>query len=616
MTALTAQPESKSRLRGRERADISLSATILALNLAGVILVSVAYNGGRVQKTWADSAFWIAQLMLFVPFAYRLALQAPSRSERIGMVVLLAMELYVVKVLYSPEEYKFTDEFQHWRTVSDILESGQLFRANFMLPVSALYPGLEIATSALANLSGTNVFLSGTAVVALVRLPFSLGMYLLFEDLSNSGRVASIASLLYMTCPHYQFFDAMFSYQSIALGFAFVALYLVSSSDKGGDGARVPRRIVLYTCIGLVVMSHHITSYALLTLLATWVAVAWVGKGRGWGAYSPVGPLLITAVMTFGWLIYVGSITIGYLVNPLDSVILELTALLLGQGSATDVFRAPTGPVWERVATLAAVFTISVCLLPGAKLVFRRYYARSGALALLVVGFGYYLSLLVRFTGHGAEFTGRSWSYIFLGVAFVVATLLDYLASSRTFIPGTQPYLRLSVVAVMTVLLVGGITSGWPPYWARLPGPYLASGFERSVEPQSVLAAHWTREALGTGNRFATDFTNYTLLGAYGGQDAIRGASQLFFASGIGQAERHILITQDIEYIAVDLRLSQYLPASGRYFEPQEPGAFDHVRPIPKGSLTKFDSLIGADRLFDSGDIVIYNVDQVKYVAK
>ncbi|MGO8477736.1 hypothetical protein ACC739_38260, partial [Rhizobium ruizarguesonis] len=49
------------------------------------------------------------------------------------------------------------DEFLHWATVKDILEAGRLFLPNPLLPVSPLYHGLELITSALVNLSGLSV---------------------------------------------------------------------------------------------------------------------------------------------------------------------------------------------------------------------------------------------------------------------------------------------------------------------------------------------------------------------------------------------------------------------------------------------------------------------------
>ena len=64
-----------------------------------------------------------------------------------------------------------------------------------------------------------------------------------------------------------------------------------------------------------------------------------------------------------------------------------------------------------------------------------------------------------------------------------------------------------------------------------------------------------------------------------------------------------------VRYIVVDHRLSRALPSvgSGNYFERGEPGAGQHTTPIDPAALAKFDNLPLVSRVFDSGDIIIYD---------
>ena len=165
------------------------------------------------------------------------------------------------------------------------------------------------------------------------------------------------------------------------------------------------------------------------------------------------------------------------------------------------------------------------------------------------------------------------------------------------------------------VVFVGGITSGWPPFWERLPGPYKVSAFERSVEPEGIAAAQWTLVHLGPGNRFAADFTNYTLLGTYGDQDVVRNVADVYYSPVFGPAQVTQLADAGVQYLLVDLRLSTQLPAGGSYF-PDDPQKDRHSTPIPRRDLTKFNSVPGIDRIYDSGDIVIYDVQGVLDVAQ
>ena len=57
-----------------------------------------------------------------------------------------------------------------------------------------------------------------------------------------------------------------------------------------------------------------------------------------------------------------------------------------------------------------------------------------------------------------------------------------------------------------------------------------------------------------------------------------------------------------------DRRLSDALPQVGVYIDSGEPGAFAHKKPIPRAALTKFGRAPGVSRVFDSGDIAIYDV--------
>ena len=64
---------------------------------------------------------------------------------------------------------------------------------------------------------------------------------------------------------------------------------------------------------------------------------------------------------------------------------------------------------------------------------------------------------------------------------------------------------------------------------------------------------------------------------------------------------------QSLGYVLVDRRLSEMLPASGQYF-PVDPNAGKYTRPLPLADLTKFNQVPGLARIYDSGNIVIYDL--------
>jgi hypothetical protein len=85
-------------------------------------------------------------------------------------------------------------------------------------------------------------------------------------------------------------------------------------------------------------------------------------------------------------------------------------------------------------------------------------------------------------------------------------------------------------------------------------------------------------------------------------------ATPIFFSSSLGSYDVSILRQTRVRYLVVDLRLSKALPLLGFYFDEEEPGAFQHTTPIDSASLTKFNTIPQINRVFDSGDIVIYDV--------
>jgi hypothetical protein len=157
------------------------------------------------------------------------------------------------------------------------------------------------------------------------------------------------------------------------------------------------------------------------------------------------------------------------------------------------------------------------------------------------------------------------------------------------------------------------LIAGWPS-WARLPGPYLVGADTRSIEPQGIGAAEWAYNYLGSDNRISADRINGLLMGAYGNQRIVTGVSDqlflapVFFSSQLTADDQALLERGQIRYLVVDHRLSTAPPMFGVYLESGEPGTHEHNEPIPLAALTKFDMLSNVSRLYDSGDIVIYDV--------
>ena len=133
--------------------------------------------------------------------------------------------------------------------------------------------------------------------------------------------------------------------------------------------------------------------------------------------------------------------------------------------------------------------------------------------------------------------------------------------------------------ALAALLFMGGIIIGIAR-WARLPGPYILSGDTRAIQTESIVAAEWVRDVLGSANNVTADRTNELLLGSYGEQNVIHGVSWIYFYPALGSSEQVSLQRADVHFIVADRRLTTMLPLSGYYFERGEPGSRQHTEPM------------------------------------
>jgi hypothetical protein len=588
-------------------------APALGLIAAGaLLLIAVADTGARASAEWAEPLFWFGLVALYAPIVARLAAPDAARGERLALILMLGGGLYLVKIMHSPLGVTHHDEFIHWRTTRDILDTGRLFPENALLPVSPLYSGLENATAALASLSGLSIFISGAVVVGAARLVVVGALFLFYEQVADSAWVAGLATALYMANPTFVYFGGMFKYESLALAFFGLTLAALARRERATSvTARIGLTVVALVALAAVAVTHHLTAYALLGLLALWLAIARLRRGADGPGLT--GFVVVAAMLNVGWLLFVASITVGYLAPLFTTAVLEIVRLMsLEQGSSRQLFTSASGevaPLWQRATGIASVALILSALPFGLWAVWRRHRRRALALALAVVALGYPATLALRLVGdeRGWEVSHRSSVFVFLALGFLVALAIERWLARRPGWLGVAP-----VVVAASIIFLGGMIGGWPPKW-RLPGPYLVAAATRSVEPQGIAAALWARVWLGPDNRIATDSVNYMLMGSYGEQyyvSTLNGGvdtSWVFYAPAIGPGEIDILRRGRISYLVVDRRLTSAPPMLPPYAG-GDPRGKDYTRPVPAAALAKFDQTPGVSRVFDSGDIVIYDV--------
>lgn len=607
----------------------------LALMLLAQAIATVAARDG---DGWADTVYWLSVGgMVLVVAAVQLS-PRPSARERLGLLVGLGLALYGVKVLANPFGLTYFDELSHARTALDIADSGQLLHENPLLPISPYFPGLEIIAVSLSKLTGLSLFASGVTVIGVGRVILVAALYALFSEASRSPRIAGLATVVYMANPSFLYFDSGFSYESFALPMSIAALVLTLRWMRAEPG---PRSLALLACTALIVAglvpTHHLTSYlfAALTIgLCAFSRLSWRWGGTSW----PPWPIAVVAVAgTVAWAATVATPTYDYLEPILRPAVEGVAKVATGSEEAHKAFSAAPAPearapFWLRTTAFASILLVLACLPWGLLLAWRR---RSNPAALLLgaIAFLYVPTLVLRIAGSGVESANRSSGFVFLGVGFVIALLIEHVVEHRGLPELSWGRLRLSIrirpdsagvrsgvravmLAGVIVLFVGGVTVFWPPY-SRLPGPYLAGTDLRAVSQQGIAAARWMRGQLGPGHEVLTDRTNGQIAGAYGAQDPVGGTVRdlsialPFTSSTLSRKGVRVLNGKKVDYLIVDTRLSDSIPIRGWYFSSSELYAKPYAKPIPLQKLTKFGHLNGINLIYDDGAIRIYDVREL-----
>jgi hypothetical protein len=467
MSAAIARPlPAAGLLAGQERLGLYPPITLLAAT--GLVIVAFANTLARVSGPGATTLWWVGLLAITAPAAIRLLSRAAGRGERVAIVATTGLALYIVKLLHGPGAFVMFDELQHTATLLDIMENGRLFTFNTVLVASPYYPGVEVLADLLGR-SGLPVWESGALVIGAARLLHVIAMFLLFERVSGSARIAGVGTLIYMTNPSFLFFDAQFSYESVALPLATYAVWLIARREPVAESPEPPSRpgrwwfrvhpaggfgttggtrlgltILTLLAIGSVVVTHHVSAIALSGFLVAWAVVSLGYKAlRRRGGADVVTFAIVSVVATSAWMLYVATVTVRYLAPAVGSAVTQVIDLVGGEESGRELFRSATGqaaPAWEQGLGYASV-AVALLLLPiGLPMVWRRYRDRSAAMTLALVALLYPVTLVARLTPRGAELSARSAEFVFLGVGFVGAvglvTLMERFTEWRSSGPG------------------------------------------------------------------------------------------------------------------------------------------------------------------------------------
>lgn len=613
-----------------------------ALISSGLLVVSVSYAASRLNWAYADWVYWAGLLLQFVPAAMVLLRKNVSRREAIGVVLLLGITLYLTKLLVNPSTFAFMDEMQQWRSAYNSLETTRLFEWNPILEVSPYYPGLANITNALVLITGWSIHDTGVILIGVIRVMLMLSLFLFFERISRSHRIGGLSALLYMCNPAFLGWTSYYIYQSLALPLAFLALYCIVRLNDQNLNIRFGLTVSILMIVPAITVTHHVTAiiFAGLVSLFAIVPPLWVkvNTTRNWHRMAKltrkISPWLsrrvalfwilarqnksadfekndlgwlavLIVVYVFIWIIYFASLTLVYLGGQIGGIINEIIHFSFSAAGQSAAAPPPMLPPFELFMAYGSMALLLIGVPFGMVQTLRKFRGDSLTITMVSGSIALFFVFIVRFTSaRGGEILGRTWPFLYVVIALVLATGILFLADITNW---AKWFARVGVFAAILILFIGGIASGWPPYWSRLPGNYIVGGVERAVDVYGLTASDWARDHLEENSTVASDFMMHHMLGSYGLQATIMGMGDLFMNPTYAEYHQDLVDEYQLEYLVVDTRMADDVPRLGFYYGSWEDVTYSD-KPVPLDYITKYDNIPLVNRIYDSGAVVFYDI--------
>ena len=619
-------------------------ASIVLCSAAGLGVLEVADQASRRANTAIPTylLFWLGMLLIFVPIALRALARDVNPLERLSLVVCLGLALYLVKILASPYNFTFVDEYVHVRNTHEMINMHHLFTWNPLLETAAYYPGLAALTAGVVALTGLSMFAAGLVIIGIARVVLCAYFYLIFESVTDSHRAAAAASLVYMANPMFLFWSSTFTYENLGLPLgAFVIWWTGRTRNRGGPVSMV----VAVVGIIAVTITHHIVGFAMSGLLVAWWLAERVGCRASKATRRRVGVLaLVASCATLVWFFGVARPAPTYLLtHNLFPALRDTFSVISGHTAPRKLYAINKDfvpPAWEPVAGFAATLVLLGALPAG--LLRARWSYRQAPLAIaMALAIAYPITLVSRLSQQGASLSGRSSEFVYTGVGCIIGMLFIPTASRwhrrrasargerdghrqedkvRRPSTSTGKALRDTVIpasiaaALATVVFVGNVTVG-TRFFERLPEGANPHGYERSLQPDVIAASVWALHHLGPNQMFSANFIDSWALATDGEQDLANPPLvwPIFFAESVDRDVVQRIKDLRLRYLLVNWRMTRGLPQSpDLYVDPLEPEAGHYVHKFPARALEKFSLNPCIRLLYDAGAIQIYDLSQIE----
>jgi len=515
MTELAPLPAMSLPQRRRPMRTAAGVLLLLATVAAGVALIVVAYAMAKHSTSVAHfHVFWAGFALVLIPVVVAGG-RAPGRWTAAGLLVAYGVITMLPKFLMSPNGPVFFDEFGHIRHANDIVASGHLDVPSAYLPILRVYPGLEVLTAWLHDLTGVSTWHVGQALVLVAHCAVLLIVRSIARMAGLGDRAAFFAAIVYSLNPSYMYFDTQYAYESLGLPLCFAAIALAFAIMR----TRTVRAglffvVAALAAVGACIVTHHVSAAVMVIVLELVSVITPVAGRRSLTPVARWGAPVVAFLGLIGlalWVTFVAPTTLDYITPHVRGGIRGVVEIFTGHSTTTtgsarhQLFSGSTVPPYEKVFAYVAPALAGLAVL-GALIQAVRDRRHSRRIVLvtpfIVLASLYFVSLPLALTVDGGETAHRAWGYGYLGIAICAA----YAAPFWTRLWVLRARWGWPIVGVVALLAaaVGNIAAGENVLY-RFPGPYQFGTDTRSQTPELHRLASWIRANLPQGAKVVTD---------------------------------------------------------------------------------------------------------------
>ena len=488
---------------------------------AGLLLSACLY-AVTYLRAWSSDAsgahllFWLASAVMVITIV-GLVLSGPTRTSGFAASLSLGLLLYLPKLFHSPVFFNYLRRVGPLAGLEHLNAGGGLFFENPINKAVEFYPGLESAAGILTSATGLSEFVAGNIVIGALHALIAGALFLLYEQVADSPRVALLSVLVFAANPAFVFFDSYFAYESFALPLAASAVAAVVLSERMSRRTAYGLLGVAFALCLTVVISHHVTAWVLAgMLLLLGLGAIWE---RGWAwtfAKRLIAIGTATAAAVAAWLVLVAPYTLSYVGPTFSDTADAIGRFAGGSTQHRHLFYRSTEPFYEKYGSYLAVFLLAGAFAYAVLLLMRRDATRREHLTtpLILIGALYFISLPIAFLVSTNAVT-RVWEFAFIGVAPLVAVALAEL------LLGAAAGQDRSDGCDVCDLPRGGRQPHQPR--AGAARTVRADGRPPLDDGERARRLELARNNYGTDNVVIGDRTAFAVFGSYGNQKTLSG---------------------------------------------------------------------------------------------